>query len=190
MQAYKNERYSGLDGAAQWVVDKFLGLPPEVNAFYTEARDLYVPHMDAVIDEIAQTVATGLIEAKDIIADGRRQVQAYVESLPQDLQEVGGEAAREIQGRFDALDQQVDEKENALIDALAQRLPGKLAAIDARIEALQAENRGLVDRALDMVSGVIQTIVEMKNMLLDVLSRAASVVEASCAIPSGSWATW
>ena len=39
MDAYKDDRYSGLFGGARWLKDKFFGMPSEVNAFYSEGRD-------------------------------------------------------------------------------------------------------------------------------------------------------
>lgn len=185
MEAYKDERYDGIEGAALWLSDKIFGMPDEVNAFYQEGRSLYIERMDQVLNNIAETVSVGLTAAKTLIAQGRQEVQAYVAGLPESLRQVGAEAAGSIQSRFDELDQRVDDKQGELIDSLAQRYNENLQAIDARIEALQAENRGLVDAALDAMGGVIETILELKAMLENVLARAAGAIEMIIADPVG-----
>lgn len=185
MDQYKDERYSGIEGAAQWVVDKIMGMPPEVNAFYQAGRDLYIRQMDGVLDNIAGVVETGLTEAKAEIAQGRQEVQEYVNSLPAALRQVGQEAAQAIQSRFDDLDRSVEEKQQQLIDSLAQRYNESLQEIDSRIEELQAENRGLIDAAMEAMGGVIQTILELKEMLSNVLSRAAAAIDKIIQDPIG-----
>ncbi|MEZ4643613.1 MAG: DUF4157 domain-containing protein [Chloroflexota bacterium] len=176
MEAYKEERYGGFWGWAKWAKDKLLGMPSEVNAFYAEGRDLYIGKMDAVIDNIAALISTTLTEAKAAVAKGKQRIQEYVDSLPQELQSVGQEAAQAIQSKFDELEQQINDKQTQLIDTLAQKYQQNLQAIDARIEEMKAANKGLVDKAIDAIGGVIKTIIELKNMLLNVLARIADAV--------------
>ncbi len=185
MEDYKERRYSGLRGKWRWVEDLFKGLPAEVNQFYVEGRALYVRQMDGVIDQIAGTVEVALTGAKSLIAGGRRQVQDYVSALPLSLQQVGQEAAEGIQDKFDALEQSVEDKQGQLVESLAQKYVENLQAVDARVEELKAANRGLVDKAREAVAGVIQTILELKNMLLGVLARAAAVVGTILEDPIG-----
>src|SRR5439155_829632 len=77
--------------------DAFLGWPPEVNEYYQKGRDVYIAEMDLVIDRVATVVETGLKEAVEIIADGKRQVEEEVARLPEDERTVGEEAARGIE---------------------------------------------------------------------------------------------
>jgi len=176
MEAYKQDRYGGFWGWAKWVKDKLLGMPSEVNAFYAEGRNLYLSEMDAVIDTVVAIIGKRLAEAKAEIARGKQRIQEYVDKLPEDLQEVGQQAADEVQSRFDDLEQTVDAKQNELIDTLANKYQENLQALDARIEELKAANKGLVDHVLDAIGGVIKTILELKDMLLNVLARVAEVV--------------
>lgn len=185
MSAYKDERYGGLGGAALWLADKLLGLPDEVNVFYTEGRDLYIQLMDGVIDGVAGIVAAGLNEAMALIAAGKQRISDYLAGLPAELQQVGQEASQGIQGEFDSLAQTVTSHQDQLVDSLAQRYTDNLSAIDARIGEMKAANRGLVDAALDAVRGVLQTILELKNMLLGVLARASDVIGTILADPIG-----
>ena len=185
VDAYKSRRYSGLRGKARWLRDKFMGVPDEVNRYFSEGRQKYIETMDVALTDIANLVAEKLNEAKERIAKGKQDVSEYVAALPQNLQNIGQEAAESIQNRFDELENNVDAKQDQLIDNLAQKYNESLQAIDARIEEMKAANRGLVDKALDAVKGVIDTIVKIKNTLTNLLSSALSVIKTIIADPIG-----
>ncbi|MEO1061300.1 MAG: hypothetical protein AAFZ07_07760 [Actinomycetota bacterium] len=185
MSAYKDRRYSGLTGKGRWLRDKFMGLPSEVNRFFDEGRRLYLAEMDRTIAAVADVVGTGLTDAKNRIAEGRRQVDEYVASLPRDLRQVGQEAADDMDARFGELEQSVDAKRDALVRDVAQRYQQANEAIDARIEQLQAENQGIVGRVVGAIGGAIRKILEIKEMLSSVLSTVASAVMAIIRDPGG-----
>ena len=185
MDAYLDERYGGFSGFLNRVGDVFTGLPDEVNQFFVDGRQVFIDRMDSVITNIADVVATELTAAKDRITRGKQEVQDYVTALPQNLQDIGREAAEGIQERFDELEQSVDDKQDELIDSLANQYNESLQEVDARIEEMQAANRGLIDMALDAIGGVIQTIINIKNMLTELLSSALSVIATIVKDPIG-----
>ncbi|MBQ0734507.1 eCIS core domain-containing protein [Aquimarina celericrescens] len=185
MDAYLDERYGGFGGFLNRVGDVFTGLPDEVNQFFVDGRQVFIDRMDSVITDIANVVATELTAAKDRITQGKQEVQDYVTALPENLQEIGREAAEGIQEQFDELEQSVNDKQDELIDSLADQYNESLQEVDARIEEMQAANRGLIDMALDAVAGVIQTIINIKNMLTELLSAALSVIGTIIQDPIG-----
>ncbi|MBM7860084.1 phage tail protein [Lentzea nigeriaca] len=174
--AYKQDRYSGWLGGFRWAKDKLLGMPDKVNEFYTAGRELYLKQMDGVISRVADIVGNDLSLAKQRIASGKAEIAAYVKTLSPDLRKVGADASAEINDRFEQLESDVAAKQDAVVDSLASKYVEARQGLDERIEALQAENKGLVDAAIDAVKGVINTIRELAAMLRDVLSRAAGVV--------------
>ena len=177
MKRFKDKRYSGLEGAALWVRDLFLPLPDEVNQFYKAGRQKYIDSMTATIDRVANLVVTKLNAAKTEIAKGKQEIQKYVASLDPSLRQLGQDAAQTINGKFDQLEQSVDNKQGELIDSLAQKYNENLQALDADIEKRKAENQGWVNKAKEAIGGVIQTILELKNMLMGMLAKAAGAVE-------------
>ncbi len=177
MTAYKARRYGGLLGWTNRVVDVFAGLPDEVNEFFVEGRARFVNEMDIAITSIAEHVANELNRAKQRIQQGRIEVSEYVESLPQNLQDIGREAASEIQDKFDSLTESVNSAQDSLVDSLANQYMEALNEVDARIEEMQAANRGLIDAALDFIGDVINTIIELKNMIMNLLSAIASAID-------------
>jgi hypothetical protein len=185
MNAYKEERYGGWLGWARWAKDKLLSMPSEVNAFYVQGRQLYIDKMTAVIDHIAALISTTLAEAQAAVAEGKQEIQDYIASLPEDLQEIGREAGAAVADKFAELEQSIQDKQGELVDTLAQKYQENLQQIDARIEELKEANKGLVNKALDAVGGVIETVIQLKNLLLEVLASAAAVVEAILQDPIG-----
>ncbi|MEH1813552.1 MAG: DUF4157 domain-containing protein [Nostoc sp.] len=176
MDDYKSDRYSGFLGPAKWLKDKLFGMPSEVNAFYQEGRQLYINQMDGVINKVVAIISKGLTQAKAEIANGKQEIQNYVNQLPQELKGVGQQAAADIDSKFEELQQSVDDKQDQLIDTLAQKYQENLEAVDARIEEMKAANKGFIQKAFDFIVGVIKTIIELTKMLLQVLARVAGVV--------------
>ena len=176
MDAYKDDRYSGFFGGARWLKDKLFGMPDEVNVFYSQGRTGYLAAMDTVIGQVADIVGGELNAARLRIAQGRAEVRDYVTQLPTDLQKVGKDAEQKLDDQFDQLSSDVDNKQDALVDTLAQKYVQSRDALDSRIDELKAANRGLVAKALDAVVGVVKTILKLKDMLLNVLSKAADVI--------------
>ncbi|MGW0579747.1 phage tail protein [Streptomyces sp. NPDC002920] len=176
MDAYKDKRYSGWTGKLKWVKDKFAGMPEEANQLFQESRKLYVAQMQQVISSIADLIGTELGKAKDRIARGRTELKAEVDKLPADLKKFGQEAAKDFTEKFDGLEADVNAKSDQLVQDLAQKYTQALNAVDDEIKKLQEENKGLIAKVKDAVVGVIQTIIELKNMLLGILAKAATAV--------------
>ncbi|MBB4795359.1 HNH endonuclease [Streptomyces nodosus] len=176
MRAYKDKRYSGWRGKARWVKDKFAGLPDEANNLYQEARKLYVAKMQTVISSVADIIGAELGRAKARIAKGRTEMKAEVDKLPADLRQFGEDAAKDFAGKFDDLEETVNEKSEQLVQDLAQKYTAALNKVDEEIKKLQEANKGLIDKAKDAIVGVIKTINELKNLLLGILARAAAAI--------------
>jgi hypothetical protein len=179
MDAYKQERYGEWYDVTKYgnrIRDTFKGLPPEVNQFFVEGRELYINEMDVALTEIAQLVADKLNEAKQKITEGKQKIQEYVTSLPENLQQIGKEAADNIQTKFDELEQSVDNKESELVDSLVGKYQENLQAVDAKIEEMKKQNQGLFDKAKDAIKGTWETIKNLKDMLMGVLKSAGDVV--------------
>ena len=169
MSAYKKDRYGGWLGGLRWAKDKLLGMPDKVNEFYEAGRELYLKQMDGVISRVADIVGSDLTAAKKRIATGKAEIATYVKSLPADLQKVGSEASKEIGDKFEQLESDVNAKQESVVDTLATKYVEARKGLDERIEALQAENKGLVDKAIGAIKAVINTIRELAAMLKNVL---------------------
>ncbi|EST37001.1 hypothetical protein N566_15385 [Streptomycetaceae bacterium MP113-05] len=185
MKAYKDKRYSGFTGKLKWGKDKLLGMPEEANALFAKSRKLYVTRMQQVISSIADTIGAELGKAKTRIARGRRQMKTEVDKLPQDLRALGQDVAKDFAGKFDGLEADVKAKGQQLVQTLATKYTQALNKIDAEIKALQEANKGLVAKAKDAIAGAIQTVMELKDLLLGILAKAASAIAKIIKDPIG-----
>ncbi|MBB5936604.1 phage tail protein [Streptomyces zagrosensis] len=176
MKKYKDKRYSGLMGKGRWIKDKFKGLPKEGLNIFQESRKLYVSTMQGVISSVADTIGTELGKAKARIKQGRSELKAEVEKLPADLKKYGEEAAKDFEGKFEDLETKANEKSDELVQTLAQKYTQALQKIDEEIKKLQDANKGLVAKAKDAIVGAIKTIMELKNLLMGILAKAASAI--------------
>ena len=179
-----DKRYSDI---ATWIKDKLLtwGLPDAVQAIFDAGRARFIESMDGAIDRVAGLVADGLNEAKQLSADGRKKVDDKVNGLAPALRDVGREAAQSIGAKFDQLDQTVTSKQDQLADMLASKYQDGLKQLDDRITQLESEHASLISKALSSVTGVISTIIEMKNLLLKVLAKAVATIKVIIADPIG-----
>ena len=177
MSAYKKDRYSGWRGKLRWIRDKLFRDAGQGQRVL-RGRPGALPQADGqgVITRVADIVGDDLTAAKKRIATGRAEIATYVKSLPNDLKKVGAEASKEIGERFAQLESDVDAKQESVVDTLATKYTEARKGLDDRIEELQAENKGLIDKAIGAIKAVINTIRELASMLKNVLSRVAGVV--------------
>ncbi|PSR52324.1 hypothetical protein AHMF7605_01700 [Adhaeribacter arboris] len=185
MSAYKRRRYSGFWGGLRWAKDKIFGMPDEVNAFYTQGRQLYLNKMDQVITQVAHTVTTKLNEAKQAITDGKKAIDEYVSQLPKDLVEVGKEAASTIQDKFEALEQSVNDKRDELIEGLAKKYVDNVKKLDDRITEMKEANQGLIDKAIGFLKKVWQIIKDLTNLFTSIFAKLASIIGVVLSDPGG-----
>ncbi|MER6916123.1 hypothetical protein ABT354_31005 [Streptomyces sp. NPDC000594] len=177
MAAYKRRRYPpNPAGFARWGRDLFKGLPPEADRIFDTARRNYIRRMKEVIAGIADLIAAELGRAKKRIREGRSELQAEVKRLPVGLRAIGRQAAADFQGRFEDLARSVDDKGTELVDTLAARYTDALKAVDSEIAAEKEKNKGLVDKAKDAITGAINTINELRKLLMGVLAKAGTAI--------------
>jgi hypothetical protein len=185
MTAYKQERYSGFWGGLSSLEDKIFGMPDEVNVFYTDGRQMYLDKMDQVITQVANYVTAKLNEAKRAIKDGKKQIDDYVNTLPENLADVGKQAASDIQDKFDSLEQSVNDKKDQLIEGLAKKYVDNVKKIDDRISEMKEANAGLIDKAIGFLKKVWKVIKDLTNLFTSILSKLASIIGTILSSPGG-----
>ena len=149
------------------------------------ARAEYMRQVDIAIDKVADLIDKKLSEAKDCVAAGRQEVDQFVDGLDGHLRQAGEVARDAVSGDFDAMAAQIDEHRDALVSKLAQQYKESYERMSAREEELREANKSLWQRVYDATVGLIKKIIAFKNMLLDVLARAAGVVSEIIHDPIG-----
>jgi hypothetical protein len=176
LDAYKDDRYSGLFGGARWLKDKLFGLPSEVKVYYEAGRKVFTLEMDALVVRVASLVETRLKEAKDEVSKGQAEIKTYVQGLKPSLQSVGEAASKEIAGRFQQLEQSIDNKKNDLAQQLAQKYKGSFDKANAALKKIQDENSGLVNKFLDKLAEIYKILTEFKDKLISAFRKGWAVI--------------
>ncbi|MFF3690519.1 hypothetical protein [Streptomyces sp. NPDC002187] len=185
MKAWKDERYSGITGAARWLADAVLDPPPRANQIFAEARLVYEREMRAVISNIADLIGKRLADASGAIARGKQNIAAKVAEQPKNLRQFAQQAANDIGGEFEQLESSVSEKSQSLVQDLADKYVAARGELDEEIKKLQEENKGLLSRAKDAIVETAATVLKLKDMLLGVLARAAGAIDKIITNPIG-----
>ena len=183
INAYKLKRYGGFGGGLLWLKDKVMDMPSEVNGYYETAKALYVDKMTAVAHRLADIIDGELSRAKARVDQGRDEIKEFVSTLSPDLQKVGAEAAKAVEEKFSSLESDVENKGQSLQDDLASKYTEAMEKVNAEVEKMQAENKGLWDSIKDAVGGAIKTILMLKDLFMGILAKAAKAFKKVIADP-------
>ena len=140
------------------------------------ARAEYDREVSTTIDEIGNYVEMMLARAKARVAAGRKELDDYVASLDANLQKFGASARDKVAGEFDAMGDEIDSKKDALIGSLVEKYRASRTRLQALEKKLREENKSFWQRVYDATVGVVKAVIKFKNMLMNTLARAASVV--------------
>lgn len=185
IEKFFDKRYSGLDGAAQWVIDKFKDTPPEVKAITARNLKSFTAAMDALAVRVAGLVDKRLNKAKSDIDAGQAKIKAYVAALPKDLKSVGQAAESAMESRFNEMRDGVESKKNDLAQKLAAKYKEAHDQATAYAKKVEEENAGAFKKLADAVGEVIKIIMEFKDKLMALLKKAADAIEKILDDPIG-----
>lgn len=176
---YKLRRYLSIPlvGLARWLRDAALGLPDEVNVFYTQGRAVFTKSMDALIDRVAALVEKRLAEAKAEVAAGQAEIKAYVAGLPANLQAAGKAAETAVNDRFKELEEGIESKKNEIAAGLAQKYKEAFDKADEALKQMQEENKGLVAGFIEKLGEIVKALMEFKAKLLGLLKKGAETIQ-------------
>ncbi|GAB4212059.1 MAG: hypothetical protein OHK0022_47400 [Roseiflexaceae bacterium] len=195
VQEYKDKRYGNdkelwdvkarVSGAITWVGDQLSEMPPEYYDIYRKGREFYIQEIEKVLREVAQIVGQHLRKARELVQQGRDKIAGIVAEQPAHLREVAQQAADSAQSKFDDLTQTIDDHQQDVIDRLAEKYVEKLQTLDSELDKVKEENKTMGEKARDMVKGTIDTINDLKNLLLNTLQRAANAISSILKDPIG-----
>jgi hypothetical protein len=149
------------------------------------ARQAYLGRVDVAIDAVADYVDGQIEAAKTCVAAGLEEVKTFVAGLDASVQTFGKEALDAATEDFAALEGEIDERRDGLIDKLAEQYKASYERMSAMEEKLREENKSLWQRVYDATVGLIKKILAFKDMLLSILAKAAGVISDIIADPIG-----
>ena len=168
-----------LVAAGTWAYDKLRGIDhfPEVQNIFKDGRAKYLKGLRDTIVSIAGVVEKELAWCQTEIGKARDEIRAYVADLPKEQQKIGAKAAADVFAKLDDLKDGVEAKKEELADKLVERYKASRQKIDARIEEMRAENRGLVEKFVGKLKAVLKAISNFRKKLLGILGKARDVIE-------------
>jgi len=185
LEAFKDRRYSGIDGKIQWGIDLFKDLSEvrEVKQIYERARGNYEKGMERVISNVADVVGREIDRAKDRITAGRLEIKDWVTKQPQDIQKLAADAAKGMDEKFNQLESDVDAKSQSLAEDLAGKYTAALSEVNKEIEEAQAANKSAWSKAKAAIGDAIEAILKLKDLFMGMLAKAAGAFKKIIADP-------
>ncbi|MET1133700.1 MAG: hypothetical protein ABWX60_09785, partial [Aeromicrobium sp.] len=174
--AYESAFEEAKGGLGNWLTEWGSDWDRLIERSLATGRAAYLERVGRAIDQVAALVEGQLAAAKQRVAAGRAELDAYVAGLDEGLKSAGEEARQKVGADFDALDASIDDRRDRLVERLTQQYGESYQRMSETENRLREENKSLWQRVYDATVGVIQKILEFKNMLLSVLAEAASVV--------------
>ncbi|WP_334416722.1 MULTISPECIES: phage tail protein [unclassified Bradyrhizobium] len=150
-----------------------------------KAMEAYHNRVSFTIELVAIYVEGKLAQAKRRVQDGKAEADRFVASLDTRVAEFGREANKNIGADFEAMNGEIDQRRDSLVNSLVQQYSESQKRVSALEQKLREENKSLWRRIYDATVGVIKTILAFKDMLLNVLARAAGIIGAILSDPIG-----
>jgi|GEM_PF-3426622 len=140
------------------------------------AREEYLRQVRIGIDDVANLVDAALDAAKKRVGDGRKEVDDFVQGLHKSVRGFGMETQESVSADFDAMSSEIDQRGDQLVDKLTAQYKASYERMSAKEEALREANKSLWQRVYDATVGLIKKIIAFKDMLVNVLRKAADAV--------------
>lgn len=172
---------SFLDDLISWAS----GIPHEVENVFKEEQDKFINSLKPVVQAIGKLVEKELLAATDDIETGKQQVQKYWDSLGKEAQKIGADLHASVENQFNELENTVEQAGENLKDSITTKFNDAVSKLEETFEKIKEENKSWLEKAFDAVVGTIKAILEMKDMLLSVLRKAANVIEGIISDPIG-----
>lgn len=149
-------------------------------------RDAFDREISSAIDAIAVYVAAQLNAARARVKEGRDEVQLYLTQRITDAEREFAEgAATSITSEFDTMEGEISSRKDALVSRMVDMYKQGIERRNRREQELREANKSFWQRVWDATVGVVQKIIEFKNLLLGILGRAAGIIGAIIDDPIG-----
>ncbi len=146
----------------------------------------FVSAMDAAFDEIAQLISDELNKAIKEIKKGRKDTETHFNSLTKEQQRLANDTMNQLGDQYDTLEDTVYEKQEELAGDLASAYNEKVGELRESFDAIKEKvSATWIEAAFNAIKGVIETILKLKDLLLNLLSAVIDAVKAIISDPIG-----
>lgn len=192
MDEFKADRYSGILGGAKWLKDKLLGMDdlPEVKKIFDEERATFVSTIDNLIKNITAENKRVIQACKQMVADAKKKIAAFVATLGPSLRSAGLAAQKDIQGKLNALDNEINDAQKKLEEGLAIRREAAIKAIDEKIAKMKEAMKGALGKLAGLIFEALMKFFKwaLKKAGMDpdaLINKVTSTIKAIVKNPKG-----
>ncbi|HMF55932.1 MAG TPA: hypothetical protein VK619_06210, partial [Pyrinomonadaceae bacterium] len=183
--AYENTFKEEKGGKWTWLTTWGSSWERLIERSLAKARAEYFRQVEQAIDIVADYVDDQLRTAKLRVTSGFNEVKVFVNSLDKNFKQFGKEALDKVKTDFDDMGSEIDQHSDQLVDNLAQTYKASYQRMSTMEEKLREENKSLWQRIYDATVGLIKKIIAFKDMLMNVLAKAADVIGDIISDPIG-----
>ncbi|HHM21199.1 MAG TPA: DUF4157 domain-containing protein, partial [Bacteroidetes bacterium] len=195
INAWKQERYSGIFGGAKWLKDKFIGIDdfPEVKRAFDNGRKRFVDKIDRLILNITAENKKVIANCKKELADAKTEIKTYVDSLGPGLKDIGQKSLRDMESKLAELDGFIDKKAKELQEKLCAKKEEAIKKIDEKIEKMKEAMSGLVSKLGNLLLNAmvkffkwaLQKAGMAADRLMGIINKGKAVIKAIVTDPVG-----
>ncbi|HEY5706350.1 MAG TPA: hypothetical protein VIS96_12320 [Terrimicrobiaceae bacterium] len=113
-----------------------------MKAIFDRNRAAFVSTINKLVEDISADNKRVIQECKDELANAKKKIKEFVETLEPGLKDIGKKTAQEMEAKLDQLDQFVAKKEQELQDKLKDKQTAAIKAIDEKIEKMKEAMSG------------------------------------------------
>lgn len=150
------DRHAGIGGFFVSVGDAVFGLPDEIVALYDRAEKRFGDDVCALITDISQEVNGIIAACEAIIANAREQIDAVVDSLPEELQTWAQGEAAAVDAELDALQSEVEQTRDDFTRDLCDRAAGAVDDVRREVHDRREAAKGIIGRIADAIAEFLE----------------------------------
>ena len=161
-----------LESIGNWIA----GIPSDVEKVFREEQDKFIDYLRPIVKKIGILVETELTKATAEVEKGRKATEDYKNLQNDDTKRIAGDILNNAVNKFTELETKIGEANEGLKQNITTKFNEAVAKLEETFEKIKEENKSWLEKAYDAVVGVIQAIIEMKNLLFTVLAKVADTI--------------
>ncbi|MGK5169208.1 hypothetical protein [Geodermatophilus sp. CPCC 205761] len=156
VQAWIDERHSGVEGFIVGVGDAVFGLPAWVEEEYDRAEKQFGDGICELLLEISTDVNGVVAAAQAVIAQAREDIDAAFSAMEEQFPEWAAQERTRFSGMLDGLSQQVTAARTSFVQDVSRAALTAVAEVQAAVEERRQAARGVLGR----IAAAIQAFID------------------------------
>jgi fumarate reductase subunit D len=174
---FKENVNNGLDDEFtwEWAAKKLdrKNYNERVTKVFKRESEKYTRELSGALNPLTAKIANTLNAIVAEITAAKNAVIVYVNGLEPSLAAIGAESAKGVLEKFNALENSVNEKQDALTNNLAKKYADGVMSLETQFKEIMDSRKSWLERAFDAIVDAIKEIINLLADLKKALERAA-----------------